>query len=548
MQMSCESSPAGASDTELLARFAARGDDPAFAELVRRHLPLVLAVTRRRLGGSGLAEDAAQQVFIALSVRVRKARQIPCLAAWLQKAAVYEAANIARREKRHRKRAEQSQDLWSEEAPVVSDRSLDEALAALAERDRQVLLLHHYEKLSYEQIGGRLRISPGAAQRCGHRALAKLAELLKRRGSERSEAACVTWLAAGLAPENVRVSAELLAKTSVAKKATGLSIPWLPVAAVLLLGGGAVVTVRMRPPEGPVAAALEETVAVRQQNAVRQREPQTPDEKLTPEIREFIARAKRNPKDAWDWAKARPGWQLLLSDGSRALADRDLPAADRLLEVVEGREGRSLMIAAIFTSRTEANFESAIVWIDTFAESYEKRAAFRSSSRYINTEDMDHDYAGTLGIARSPEVRHWLITEACEKAANLDEHAIEELARGLKGEDRRIALGHAASVLLQRGDPRAFEILDEGKPDAGSLPELDRIALRDPQAVLDWALSQTDGRDRGNLISTLWHHWSKRDAEAAVAWARKVNRETDDIGKKIRPMDAVAERLMKEEP
>jgi hypothetical protein len=100
------SSPARtSSDAELLARFAASADDPAFAELVRRYLPLVLAVTRRRLGGSSLAEDAAQQVFIALSRRICTVRTIPCLAAWLQKAAVYEAANLARTEQRHRRRS-----------------------------------------------------------------------------------------------------------------------------------------------------------------------------------------------------------------------------------------------------------------------------------------------------------------------------------------------------------------------------------------------------------------------------------------------------------
>ena len=513
------------SDAELLARFAASADDPAFAELVRRYLPLVLAVTRRRLGGSGLAEDAAQQVFIALSRRIRTVRTIPCLAAWLQKAAVYEAANLARTEQRHRLRAEQAPGLWRADPAEAASRALDEALAALPDQDRQILLLHHFEKLSYEQIARRLGIGAAAAQRRGHRALARLAERVKQGG--RDEAACTLWLGAGLAPERSIVPVELAARITAAKQAAALSVPWIPIAALLLLGGGtwaAVNATRTSPPAPPPLTASSTPSADRTPR--RAFTPDTADEKLDNDVREFIARAKVDSRDAWEWVKQRPEGSFAFLQGAvHHLADRDLPAAERFLDVVEASQPRHITIGEILTSRASGNFESAILWIDSFDDPRERNAVGFSSCSYINSERLHHDYAAALRLARSPEIRTWLIREACKRAAALDETQIETLAAELKGDERRLALGQAACLLLQRGDPRAFELLDEARPTADMFGELEPIALRDPRGLLDWTTSQNDGVDRGSVAFHLWDLWGRRDAAAAAAWSNSLSKE-----------------------
>lgn len=515
------------SDAELLARFAASADDPAFAELVRRYLPLVLAVTRRRLGGSGLAEDAAQQAFIALSRRIRTVRTIPCLAAWLQKAAVYEAANLARTEQRHRRRAEQAPGLWRADPADAASRALDEALASLPDKDRQILLLHHFEKLPYEQIARRLGIGAAAAQRRGHRALARLAERVKQ--GDRDEAACAIWLGAGLAPERGMgmVPVELAARITAAKQAAALSVPWIPIAALLLLGGGtwAAVNATRIPPPAPPALAAASTPA-RERTPTRAFTPHTADEKLDDDVREFIARAKRDSRDAWEWVKQRPeGSFAFLQSAVRHLADRDLPAAERFLDVVEAAQPRHITIGEILTSRASGNFESAILWIDSFDDPQERNAVVYSSCSYINSERFHHDYAAALRLARSPEIRTWLIREACKRAAALDETQIETLATELQGDERRLALGQAACLLLQRGDPRAFELLDKARPTSDMFGELEPIALRDPRGLLDWITSQNDGVDRGRVAFPLWDFWGRRDAAAAAAWSNSLSKE-----------------------
>jgi hypothetical protein len=67
------------SDTALLFRFADVRDDAAFAELMSRHGPMVLATCRPMLAHRQDAEDAFQVVFVTLSARARALRRMRSL-------------------------------------------------------------------------------------------------------------------------------------------------------------------------------------------------------------------------------------------------------------------------------------------------------------------------------------------------------------------------------------------------------------------------------------------------------------------------------------
>src|SRR4051794_28040323 len=86
---------APADDRALLAAFAASRDEGAFAELVRRHGPLVRGVCRRVLGDADAADDVFQATFLVLARKAGAVRWWPAVGPWLY-AVAYRLACKAR--------------------------------------------------------------------------------------------------------------------------------------------------------------------------------------------------------------------------------------------------------------------------------------------------------------------------------------------------------------------------------------------------------------------------------------------------------------------
>ena len=70
------------SDRQLLSRFATSRDESAFAELLRRHGPLVLGACRRLLRHEQDAEDAFQATFLVLARKADSVRKGEAVGSW----------------------------------------------------------------------------------------------------------------------------------------------------------------------------------------------------------------------------------------------------------------------------------------------------------------------------------------------------------------------------------------------------------------------------------------------------------------------------------
>jgi RNA polymerase sigma factor (sigma-70 family) len=139
------------SDPELLADWLIRQREPAFHALVARYAGLVHSTARRTCGDDSLAAEASQLTFIALAQKAKALTSCASLGGWLHLTAMLQAKNLRRKSQRESRKLQLLQtamdteshshpgDAWQEMQPI-----LDDALAALSDKDREAILLRFY--------------------------------------------------------------------------------------------------------------------------------------------------------------------------------------------------------------------------------------------------------------------------------------------------------------------------------------------------------------------------------------------------------------------
>ena len=187
------------SDAELVRRFK-EGDREAYSEVVRRYQNRVFSMCLRWMGSRSIAEEVAQDVFLALFKALPRFRGDAQLSTWVYRVTVNHCKNrdLYRRRRAHGRHdsihgSRDDDDApvrqYADEGPGTESRThqseasalLQEALNALDEDQRQIIVLRDVEDLSYEEIAEILELPKGTVKSRLHRARHELARKLGRR-------------------------------------------------------------------------------------------------------------------------------------------------------------------------------------------------------------------------------------------------------------------------------------------------------------------------------------------------------------------------------
>src|SRR4051794_19890662 len=151
---------------------------PPFDRVVREHGPVVLRVCRAVLGSAGDADDAWQETFLAALHAYPRLDPGTDLQAWLVTVAHRKAVDVVRaRSRRAVPRADPASAEASgrdEPAAAVEDAELRAAVAALPERQRWAVALHHLAGMTYAEVAAVVGGTEEAARRAGADGVAAL--------------------------------------------------------------------------------------------------------------------------------------------------------------------------------------------------------------------------------------------------------------------------------------------------------------------------------------------------------------------------------------
>lgn len=181
----------GVSDEALLVAYG-NGDVSAARLLTRRLTPMALRVAARLLGGDRAeAEDVAQEAMLRLWKIAAEWRQGEAkVTSWLYRVVVNLATDRLRQRRPTAALDEVAEppDLSASAVEAMTEaaraRALDQALAALPERQRQAVVLRHIEGLANPEIAAIMDIGIEAVESLTARGKRALAAMLSHRREE----------------------------------------------------------------------------------------------------------------------------------------------------------------------------------------------------------------------------------------------------------------------------------------------------------------------------------------------------------------------------
>jgi len=173
-------------DVELLRRFVIQRDELAFAQMVRRHGPMVLRTCQRVIGQAHDADDAFQATFMVLVRRAGSIQPPGMLAAWLHGVACRCALALRHKLNRQRGREVPLDESLPVEAHVAEVKDwlphLDHEIQRLPRIYRKVVVLCELEGRSRKEVAQLLGVAEGTLSSRLATARKRLAKRLAHRG------------------------------------------------------------------------------------------------------------------------------------------------------------------------------------------------------------------------------------------------------------------------------------------------------------------------------------------------------------------------------
>jgi RNA polymerase sigma factor (sigma-70 family) len=203
----------GPTDGQLLARFVAARDEAAFAELLRRHGPMVWRLCLRVLGHAQDAEDSFQATFFVLARKAASVVRRESVGSFLYGVAYRTALDArSRRRTRERQVEQMPQPEIAPEEPQDWRPWLDLELSRLPEKYRAPIILCDLEGRTRKEAARQLRMSEGTVSSRLARGRCLLAKRLSRYGLSLSGGVLASAMAEGAT--STPVPASLLSSTT----------------------------------------------------------------------------------------------------------------------------------------------------------------------------------------------------------------------------------------------------------------------------------------------------------------------------------------------
>ncbi len=153
---------------ELIVEQVLRGNTHVFSEIVNRYKDKVFGMVYRFTNDYAEAQDLSQEVFITVFKNLHLFGEKAKFSTWLYRVGYNLCIDWTRKNKKRRKEAyvqdeclEMADEMYNLEDSIINSykqKAVRKEINSLAEKYKTVIILYHYQGLSYEEIGEVLKV------------------------------------------------------------------------------------------------------------------------------------------------------------------------------------------------------------------------------------------------------------------------------------------------------------------------------------------------------------------------------------------------------